>query len=114
MRIRAPVLVFFLWPAALAVTPAPAKPIGGEEIRVLQGHRGSVLAVAFSPNGKILASGSRDKTINLWDARTGKLERTLTEHTADVYSVVFSPKGDMLASGSGDKTVRLWDAATAK
>src|SRR5262249_53148525 len=84
--------------------------IGNPSHRRLGGHAGSVLSVAFSPDAKVLASGSRDKTIKLWDPQTAKLEHTLTEHTADVYSVVFSPKGNLMASGSADKTVRLWDA----
>src|SRR5437660_7014806 len=82
------------------------------EPRTLKGHQGSVMAVAFSPDGKLLASSSRDKTIKLWDVATGALKRTLTEHTADVYDVTFSPKGNWLASASADKTVRLWDAQT--
>lgn len=85
-----------------------------QDARVLNGHTGSVLSVGFSPDGKVLASSSRDKTIKLWDPHAARLERTLTDHTADVYSVTFSPKGDMLASGGADKTVRLWDAHTFK
>src|SRR6478672_10651644 len=81
-------------------------------VRTLDAHKGSVLAVSFSPDGKTLASGSRDKTIKLWDVKSGELKQKRTDHKADVYSVVFSPKGDMLASGSGDKTIRLWDAKT--
>src|SRR5438309_1306105 len=92
-------------PALLAAEP---------EVRKLKGHEGSVMAVSFSPDGKVLASCSRDKTIKLWDVATGELKQTLTEHTAGVYDVTFSPKGDLLASGSRDKTIKLWDAQSAK
>ncbi|TMQ29195.1 MAG: hypothetical protein E6K70_26075, partial [Planctomycetota bacterium] len=96
----------------IALVPALLR--ADAEPRTLKGHQGSVMAVTFSPDGKILASCSRDKTIKLWDAATGELKRTLTEHTADVYDVTFSPKGNLLASASTDKTIRLWDAQSGK
>src|SRR5262245_22882539 len=98
--------------AALLIAPlaSPSTARGQEAVRVLDAHRGSVLDVAFSPDGKVLASCSRDRTIKFWHPATGKLLRTLTDHTADVYSVAFSPRGDLLASGSRDRSVRLWDA----
>jgi len=77
-------------------------------------HEGQVSAVAWSPDGKTLASGSSDKTVKLWDLATGKLFATLQGHTETVYSVAWSPDGKTVASGSFDKTVKLWESATGK
>ncbi len=79
---------------------------------VLKGHSRSVNSVAFSPDGKTLASGSYDRTIRLWDRSTGDIKNTLTGHRYGVQSVAFSPDGQTLTSGSGDTTIRLWDAST--
>jgi WD40 repeat protein len=68
--------------------------------------------VAFSPDGKTLASGSADHTIKLWEVATGKEQATLKGHTRVVTSVAFSPDGKTLASGSTDKTIKLWDVTT--
>jgi len=78
------------------------------------GHTELVNSVAFSPNGRWLASGSSDKTIKLWDVATGEELRTLTGHTDFVSSVAFSPDGHWLASGSSDRTIKLWDVATGE
>src|SRR5687768_2168687 len=98
--------------AAALIAAGPLLSDPAPPARVLEGHGGSVLAVAFSPDGKTLASASRDATIRMWEVRTGKLQRTLTLHTEGVYCVTFSRKGDLLATASGDKTVRLWKSDT--
>ncbi|KAG6327555.1 hypothetical protein ID866_11532 [Astraeus odoratus] len=79
----------------------------------INGHRSIVSSVAFSPDGKRIASGSWDNTICLWDAETGfQLGSALKGHTLNVTSVAFSPDGKRIASGSKDKTICLWDAET--
>jgi len=70
-----------------------------------------VNSVAFSPDGAVIASGSRDQSVILWDAESGELLRTLEGHTDQVWTVAFSPDGATLASASDDATVRLWRVA---
>lgn len=70
--------------------------------------------MAFSPDGKTLASGGWRRTLKLWDTSAGKITATLQGHTEPVSSVAFSPDGRILVSGSKDHTIRLWDLATGK
>lgn len=78
----------------------------------LNAHSKSVLAVAYSPNGKIMASGSLDETIYLWDTENYKVADTLKGHGGNIFCVTFSPDGKYLASASKDNTVRVWETAT--
>ncbi len=75
----------------------------------LEGHTSNVSSVSFSPDGTLIASGSSDDTIRLWDASTGEELHSLKGHTLGVNSVSFSPDGTRIASGSSDDTIRLWD-----
>jgi len=77
--------------------------------KVLSGHDKTVFSVAFSPDGRYLASGSWDKTIKLWEIPSGNLLKTMEGHKDDVFSVAFSPDGRYLASGSWDESIKLWE-----
>jgi WD40 repeat protein len=68
--------------------------------------------VAFSTDSRLVASGSDDMTVRLWNTATGRLQQTLKGHSDMVLSVAFSPNGRLVASSSRDKEVRLWDTAT--
>ncbi len=76
--------------------------------------RGYTKAIAWSPDGQMIASPSKDKTIRIWDAVSGKVLKVLKGHESWVFSVAWSPDGQMLASGSSDKTIRIWNSETGK
>jgi WD40 repeat protein len=109
--------VLLLPPAARPDSPPADDPLPEGTFRI--GRPGmrqadEAFAVAFSPDGKTLASGGDDRMIRLWDAATGKELRTFAGHIDAVNALAFSPDGKTLASTSDDGTVRLWDAATGK
>ena len=81
-------------------------------LQTLEGHSRYVNTVAISSGGQLIASGSNDKTIRLWDVTTGSHKSTLEGHSDSVVAVTFSPDGRLIASGSNDGTVRLWDVTT--
>ncbi len=89
---------------------------GGESPKVLEdnGHFAGVTALAFSPDGTLLASGSVDKTLLVWELAEHKVKHKIMGHTATIVAVAFSPDGRLLASASPDKTIRLWGVETAQ
>jgi WD40 repeat protein len=77
-------------------------------------HGDAVPSIAFSPNGSVIASGSIDGSVSLWEVVSGKEIRRCLGHDGWVDSIAFSPTGKLLASGGYDRTIRLWEVATGK
>jgi WD40 repeat protein len=86
----------------------------GNAQAILTGHTEDVWCLVFSPDGKMLATGSEDKTIKLWDVAKRKEVATLKGHTNKVICLAFSADGKLLVSGSADKTIKLWDVGKMK
>ena len=82
-------------------------------LNILQDHTDSIWSVAWSPDGQMLATGSQDYTVKLWDRKTGACLKTLQGHTSWVRSVVWIGDGQV-ASGSADETIKLWHVQTGE
>jgi RNA polymerase sigma factor (sigma-70 family) len=87
----------------------------GKELATFRGHTEFVIAVAFSPDGKSVASAGGEKIVKVWDLATGKERLSLQGPVSGFRGLAFSPDGRLLASaGGGDKTVQVWDTTTGK
>ncbi|ETO29132.1 NB-ARC domain-containing protein [Reticulomyxa filosa] len=84
------------------------------EYAALEGHLNDILEVQFSPDGTKIVSCSRDKTIRIWDASSGRQLQLLEGHTAEVNTVQFSPDGSKIVSCSRDKTLRMWNVSSGQ
>jgi WD40 repeat protein len=86
----------------------------GECLKVLEGHVKNVQAMAFSPDARLVVSGSADKTLRIWDSESGACLRMLEGHEGQINSLALSPDGHYLMSMSRDGTLRFWDIETGE
>ncbi len=112
--------------AALAVAVGDEDLKPGERVKEIEkaypdlfdlnfsGHTGAAAGVVLTPNGKTLISVGNDNSVRIWDAATGKLQKTLEGHTAWVGSVVVTPDGERIVTAGGDNVIRVWDLKTGK
>src|SRR5262249_1257371 len=108
MRTRL-LMALVIFPAWVGLTAAQAPPAD------LKGHNEKVYSVAFSPDGKALASAAFDGNVKLWDWPAGKEQRTIPAHPSkQVYCVAFAPDSKTLATSSDDQSIRLWNVADGK
>ncbi|XP_047141942.1 notchless protein homolog 1 isoform X1 [Hydra vulgaris] len=94
----------FLW------QPSESK----KEIARMTGHQALINTVQFSPDGRLIASGSFDKSVKLWDGCTGKFIAAFRGHVNSVYQIAWSADSRLLCSGSSDSTLKVWDMKTKK
>src|SRR5262249_38615562 len=105
-RVLAPVCCLL---SPLSIGSAPA-----QVVATLKGHKHTITCLAFSPDGKTLASGGKDGSVLLWDVASGRARAPPPDHKDMVTAVAFTPDGKTLASCSHDSDISLWDTVTGK